>query len=158
MKDLPRSELLIRRLHDRYVRVIDDGRLEDWPALFVPEGLYRIVSRENHERGLPLSIVLCEGRGMMQDRVTGFRRINVYEPQRYSHQISGLEITGDEDGVYSCISNFLVIRTLQSGAMSIFAAGVYVDRVSVEGGQAHFVERTVVNDSRQIDTLLVIPL
>lgn len=157
------TEAAIRRLHDRYVRTIDDDALESWPDLFEPDGRYRVASRENVERGLPLSVMLCEGRGMMRDRVTGFRRINVYEPQRYSHQVSGLAILREEAAeegalVVDCVSNFLVVRTLQGGAMSLFATGVYRDRIVVRGEEALFRMREAVTDSRQIDTLLVIPL
>ena len=82
----------VEDLHSRYVRAIDDDRIEEWPSLFTGDGLYRIITRENHDAGMPLSIMECQGRGMMEDRVTGLRRINVYEPQRYSHQIGGLVI------------------------------------------------------------------
>lgn len=153
-----KEERLLQRLHDRYIRVIDDDMLEQWPELFTQEGVYRITSRENHEQGLPLSVMLCKGRGMMRDRITGFRRINVYEPQRYSHQISGLEVLRVEGGAVDCISNFLVIRTLQGGDISVFASGVYLDRVILEEDRAWFEERVAVTDSRRIDTLLVIPL
>src|SRR5690606_24385264 len=97
-------------------------------------------------------------RGMMEDRVTGFRRINVYEPQRYSHQQSALALVSEENGVVECVSNFLVVRTLQGGAMSLFAVGTYRDRIRLEEGGAVFLERVVVGDSRQVATLLVIPL
>ena len=150
-------ERCIRALQVRYMRVIDDDKLEDWPALFTEAGVYQIVTRENYDRKLPLAIMSCEGRGMMADRVTGMRRINVYEPQRYSHQISGLEVVQAADA-YECVSNFLVVRTMHTGTISIFASGVYRDRVVIEGNTACFVERTAIVDSRQVDTLLVIPV
>jgi anthranilate 1,2-dioxygenase small subunit len=95
---------------------------------------------------------------MLQDRVTGYRRINVYEPQCYRHQISALEIETHAAGGWRCRSNFLVVRTLQLGAMSVFATGCYVDRIVEEGDVLKFAERLVITDSRQTDTLLVIPL
>ena len=51
-----------------YSEVIDGGALERWPALFVEPCLYRIVSKENHDKGLPLSRMLCESLGMLKDR------------------------------------------------------------------------------------------
>jgi len=148
----------IEALHVRYVRTIDDDRIEDWPSLFTVDGLYRIITRENHEQNLPLAIMECQGRNMMHDRVTGLRRINVYEPHRYSHQASGLWIDTVEGNRIQCRSNFLVIRTMAAGAMTIFAAGVYLDTIDLDGEDALFEERTVITDSRQVDTLLVIPL
>lgn len=148
----------INQLHIRYIRVIDDNRLEQWPALFTPDGSYEITTRENRSLGLPLALMSCHGRKMMADRITGLRKINVYEPHGYRHHISGMEITDTENSI-TCISNFQVVRIMHSGAMSIFATGVYEDRIVDDGnGGLLFAERVVITDSRQTDTLLVIPI
>jgi anthranilate 1,2-dioxygenase small subunit len=73
----------IEALHTRYIQSIDEDKLEEWPDLFIETGLYKIVTRENIDQGLPLAVMECRSRGMMQDRVTGLRRIKFYEPQRY---------------------------------------------------------------------------
>ena len=68
---------------------------------------------------------------------------------------SVLESTRAENRVRS---NFTVTRTMSDGAMSVFACGRYLDRVVEDAGRLVLAERTVVLDSRRIDTLLVIPL
>jgi anthranilate 1,2-dioxygenase small subunit len=149
----------IEALHTRYIRAIDDDQLEQWPDLFTEKCLYKIITRENYDQNLPLGVMECRSRGMLQDRVTGLRRINVYEPQRYLHHISGLEIEPVDGRSARCKSNYIVIRTMQDGAMSIFSAGIYVDKIVLETtGVARFEERLVIQDSRRVDTLLVIPL
>jgi anthranilate 1,2-dioxygenase small subunit len=148
----------IEALHTRYIRAIDDDRWEEWPELFTESCLYKIVTRENFEKGLPLSIMECHSRGMLKDRVTGLRTINVYEPHRYLHQISGLAIDSIEGNVARCRSNYLVIRTMIDGAMSIFSAGLYLDKVVLGSGEPRFEERLVLADSRRIETLLVFPI
>ncbi len=148
----------VEALHTRYIRVIDDDRLEEWPGLFTESCVYKIVTRENVDLGLPLPVMECRSRGMLQDRVTGLRRINVYEPQRYLHQISGLEIDPAEDGKVKCRSNYLVVRTLGDGSMTLYSAGIYLDTIVVDGDGAKFHERVVIQDSRRVETLLVIPL
>lgn len=148
----------VEDLHTRYIRVIDDDRIEEWPNLFTGECLYKIVTRENFEQGLPLAVMECRSRGMLMDRVTGLRKINVYEPQRYSHQVSGLEIEQIDENTAACRSNYLVIRTVGDGTMTLFSAGIYLDRVVVRDGCPFFAERIVVQDSRRIETLLAIPL
>jgi anthranilate 1,2-dioxygenase small subunit len=148
----------INQLHNRYVRVLDDDRIEQWPALFTPDGVYEITTRENRALNLPLALMSCHGRNMMLDRITGLRKINVYEPHSYRHMICGLEITGTDNGI-SCVSNFQVVRIMHSGAMSLFATGVYEDRIVESAqGELQFAQRMVITDSRQTDTLLVIPL
>jgi 3-phenylpropionate/cinnamic acid dioxygenase small subunit len=47
---------------------------------------------------------------------------------------------------------------MQDGDMTIFGAGRYVDRVKREAGNWKFASKTVILDSRQIDTLLAIPI
>jgi anthranilate 1,2-dioxygenase small subunit len=153
----------VEDLQARYIRVIDDDRIEEWPDLFTENCLYKIVTRENFDAGLPLAIMECRSRGMLEDRVTGLRRINVYEPQRYSHQVSGLVTEPAGEGPFGpgkvrCRSNYMVVRTLGDGSMSVFSAGVYQDLIVVDGESARFEERIVVQDSRRVETLIVIPL
>ena len=145
-------------LQARYVRVIDEDRLEEWPDLFTETCLYRIVTRENFDAGLPLAVMECRSRGMLRDRVTGYRKINVYEPQRYIHQVSALEIEPVDARTVKCRSNYLVIRTTGDGTMTLFSAGMYLDTILLDEADALFMERTVVQDSRRVETLLVIPL
>lgn len=148
----------IARLNTAYAHAIDDDRLEDWPGFFTEDGLYRIVTRENHEAGLPLAIVHCDGAAMMRDRVRAMRTANIFEPHTYCHTIGPGEISGAGDGVHTARTNFTVVRTMHSGAMSIFACGRYLDRIVEADGALKFAERIVVCDSRTVDTLLVVPL
>ncbi|MEJ0069982.1 MAG: aromatic-ring-hydroxylating dioxygenase subunit beta [Pseudomonadota bacterium] len=152
---------LFRRIEDflvRYVHCIDDDRLEEWPDFFTEHGHYKIISRENHDRGLPLGVMECDSRGMLKDRIESMRRANVYEPHRYRHQVSALQVARHLDGTLECRSNYLVVRTMADGTMSIFSTGRYLDRIQLEDGQPKILERLVVFDSRRIETLLVIPI
>src|SRR5580704_16897623 len=80
----------------------------------------------------------CRSRGMMRDRVTGLRRINFYEPQPHLHQISGLTIDPVDNHNVKCRSNYLVIRTTGDGAMTLYSAGVYLDKIVLNGEGAKF--------------------
>ncbi len=148
----------IEALNTRYIRAIDDDQLEAWPDLFVEKCVYKIVTRENFDRGFSLPLMECASRGMLVDRVTGYRRVNVYEPQRYTHMLSGLVIERIDATRLSCKQNYLVVRTMVGGEMMIFSAGVYLDKLVLGADGAKFEERIVVQESRRVDTLLVIPL
>jgi len=63
----------IQALHTDYVHCIDDDRLEEWPDFFTEAGRYRVITRENHELGLPVSLIYCDGRGMLADRISAMR-------------------------------------------------------------------------------------
>jgi 3-phenylpropionate/cinnamic acid dioxygenase small subunit len=148
----------VEALNTRYIRAIDDDAVEEWPKLFTEECLYRITTRENFSQNLPLPLMEGTSRGMLIDRVFGYRRVNVYEPQRYTHLLSGLVIEPIDATHVRCRQNYAVIRTMVTGEMTIFSAGVYHDRVLLNGDQALFEERIVVQESRRVDTLLVIPI
>ena len=149
---------LIEDLHARYVRCIDDDRLEVWPELFSDPCRYQITTRENVTRHLPLGLLECTSLGMLRDRIEALRRVNVYEPHTYAHHISALEITPREDGTFGARSNYLVVRTSAEGEMVLFSAGVYADIIEIAGDAARFRERIVIAESRRIDTLLVLPV
>jgi anthranilate 1,2-dioxygenase small subunit len=154
---------VIRRieLHDLYTgyaACLDSDALESWPGFFTEDCAYRVTSAENYEAGLPLGLIYATSQNMLKDRVSALRDANIYEPQRYRHLISGVAIGRGAGGLLDVSASFLVIRTMQDGGMTVFAAGRYVD-VVVRGGDGwKFARKIVVLDSRRIDTLLAIPL
>ena len=151
--------LRIEGLMTDYVHCIDDDRLEEWPDFFTDDGRYRIVTRENHEQGMAIGLMYCDGKGMIKDRITALRIANIFEPHTYRHMVSAVRLLGsDDDGAYRTEANVTVTRTMASGDMSVFGCGKYIDRIVEAGDALKFAERTVVLDSRRIDTLLVIPI
>jgi 3-phenylpropionate/cinnamic acid dioxygenase small subunit len=150
--------LAVLDLNARYAEAIDEGRLEEWPAFFTEDGRYRITTAENDEQGLPLSIVYATSRAMLRDRVKALREANVYEAQRYRHLLGPARIEHGADGTLRARASFMVARIMHTGETVLFATGVYRDRIVLDGETARFAERAVILDSRQIDTLLAIPL
>jgi anthranilate 1,2-dioxygenase small subunit len=148
----------IEELNTRYIRAIDDDQLEAWPELFTEKCTYRITTRENFARGYTTPLMECASRGMLIDRVTGYRRVNIYEPHRYTHLLSGLMLEPVDATHVACRQNYVVVRTMVTGEMMIFSAGVYLDRIVLSADGVKFEERIVVQESRRVDTLLVIPL
>jgi anthranilate 1,2-dioxygenase small subunit len=55
-------------------------------------------------------------------------------------------------------TSFLAARIMHTGETTVFATGRYLDRIVLTDAAAHFADKTVILDSRQIDTLLAIPL
>jgi anthranilate 1,2-dioxygenase small subunit len=160
--------LELEALYTDYAACLDSDALERWPEFFIEDCAYRITSAENYEAGLPLGLIYATSKNMLKDRVSALREANIYEPQRYRHLISGIRIerpasaaydaADDDRGALEVTANFLVVRTMQDGAMMLFAAGRYVDRVVPGAPGWRFARKTVVLDSRRIDTLLAIPL
>jgi 3-phenylpropionate/cinnamic acid dioxygenase small subunit len=152
------QRLELETLYADYAACLDADALERWPEFFTEDCHYRVTSAENYEAGLPLGLIYATSKDMLKDRVSALRDANIYEPQRYRHLISGIRIESEETGALEVTANFLVVRTLQDGAMILFAAGRYVDRIVHSGDGWKFARKIAVLDSRQIDTLLAIPI
>jgi anthranilate 1,2-dioxygenase small subunit/terephthalate 1,2-dioxygenase oxygenase component beta subunit len=151
-------QLRIQDLNTRYAQAIDDNKLEVWPDFFTEDGRYRVTTAENVERGLPLGMIYATSRAMLRDRVRSLRDANVYEAQRYRHILSPPFVTADERRGAHAQTSFLIARIMHTGETTLFATGRYEDRVVFDDGAVRFAEKTVILDSRLIDTLLAIPL
>ena len=162
MQVSPTARDAIARLMAQYANVIDNDELERWPALFTEKCIYQIISRRDYEQGLPIGLWFCDNRGMLEDRVSSVREVNVFEPQVYRHVIGPTEIlgrAGDTAGdVYSAQSSYIVVRTMQDGEMLMFSAGRYLDEIVVNNDAALLQKRIVITDSWRYDTLVAIPL
>jgi len=153
------AQLKVQDLLVRYAEAIDDDRLEAWPDFFVEQCRYVITTADNLAQGLPLGLIYATSRAMLRDRVRSLRQANVYEAQRYRHVISPPRLEPMEGALVRARTNFVVVRIMHSGETVIFATGRYDDRIALDAPDGpRFVEKTVVLDSRLIDTLLAIPL
>jgi 3-phenylpropionate/cinnamic acid dioxygenase small subunit len=156
------ATLLLRlaMLNTAYGLAIDSDRLEDWPDFFTEDCLYRVTTAENHAAGLAAGVIYADGRAMLHDRVFALRRANIYERQSYRHVIGMPAVLGrdPEGGAIRAEAPFLVVRTMRGGAMDVFAAGRYLDRVAEREGSLRLAAREVICDSPNFDTLLAIPL
>jgi anthranilate 1,2-dioxygenase small subunit len=150
--------LELEQLYTDYVHCLDADELERWPDFFIEDCFYRITSAENYEAGMPLGLIHATSRNMLKDRVSALREANIYEPQRYRHLVSSIKFVEEHEAALDLMANFLVVRTMQEGDMTLFGTGRYVDQVTRQDGAWKFARKTVVLDSRQIDTLLAIPI
>jgi anthranilate 1,2-dioxygenase small subunit len=147
-----------RALLAAYTYVLDEGPLTGWPALFTESCLYRITTRQNEERNMPLSIMLCDNHAMLYDRVEAVEKANIFEPHYYRHILSDSHLLRTTTDSIWLETSFICVRTMLDGRMCLFAAGKYVDEIVVEGDRWLFRSKTVVLDSSQVDTLIAKPL
>jgi len=157
MDDLA-ARLGVHELLAAYVDCIDDDRLEEWPDFFTENCRYLITNRADHAAGLRHGVVYAASQGMLVDRVLALRKANIYEPHRYRHVVGPIRIRSVENGVAVVQSNFVAVRIMHNGEMTLFATGRYLDRIALNREPFRFMERIVVLDSHKIDTLLVVPL
>jgi anthranilate 1,2-dioxygenase small subunit len=152
----------IEELQYAYVHCIDDDRLEEWPEFFTERCVYKVIPRENTDQNLPVALMYCDSRGMLQDRVVAHRAANLYAPHYYRHLISAIRILGQEHGEITAQTNYTVFRTMADpihyGETEIYSVGKYIDRIVFEEDKARFQEKIVIVDTCKIQSLLVTPL
>lgn len=60
-----------------YASCIDQGEIERWPTLFTPAGSYELVPADNVASGMPVALIFCRDRAMIQDRATAILHANI---------------------------------------------------------------------------------
>lgn len=156
--DARELRLELEELYATYTACLDEERFEEWPEFFTDECLYKIVPRENFERGLPLATWLCESKAMLRDRVVMIRKTGVYGPRWIRRMTSGLRVLGWDGGALEVRANYLAVETLLDELTRVFNAGQYRDRVVVEDGRLKFREKLCVFDSLLVPNSLIYPL
>lgn len=148
----------IEDLYAGYIACVDSGRLEAWPEFFTENCVYKIIPRENHDRGLPLATLAFESRGMLKDRVYGTTQTLFHQPYYQRHILSGLRVTGRAGAGWTCEANYLVIRTKLGEPSEVFNTGRYLDTVVREGSALKFAEKLCVFDSELIPNSIIYPI
>jgi 3-phenylpropionate/cinnamic acid dioxygenase small subunit len=141
-----------------YGALLDAAQYEDWLGLFAAECGYRVVPRENYERGLAAALILCDTRAMLEDRIMALREANKYNIHSDRHLIGLPRILGSEGRTLEVEAPFVVHQTDQEGETRLFATGLYHDRLEPEGGRLKIRDKFVLLDSFAVPSLLATPL
>ena len=148
----------LRDLYDDYVAYLDERDFDAWLELFLEDSEYRIQSRENFERGLPLATVRCESRRMLADRVHAIRNTQTFAPRNVRRFVSGLRVRRITDAGVEVGASFLVVESLEDEPSRAHMAGSYLDVVTSVGGVLKFRSKVAVYDSPIIPISLIYPV
>jgi anthranilate 1,2-dioxygenase small subunit len=144
-----------------YARALDQGRLMDWVEFFADDAFYAVTARENHDAGLPVGLVHCEGKGMIHDRAFAISKTAMFAPRYLRHFISNLHL-GEiaADGAVEVESNYLLVQTLfDRPEPKLHQVGAYHDRfVRAGDGKLLLARRVCVYDTLLVDNSLVYPV
>jgi 3-phenylpropionate/cinnamic acid dioxygenase small subunit len=147
----------LRDFYDEYYIILDDVRLDDWPALFTEDCIYRVIPRENFESGYTLSTIYAESRGMLIDRVMGVMRTQMYAPRSYRRFPGPLKIVSRDGDSVRVRHNLLLVQTLIDKQTEIVLSAVCHDVLTLDEGRVRLRERIVVFDSEMIPNSLIYP-
>jgi salicylate 5-hydroxylase small subunit len=145
-------------LYCAYDDALNNGDLENWPPLFIEDCLYKILPRDNHERGLPVAVIYCESRAMLADRVVAIRETALYAPRIARRMTSGVCVREVDEGSWRMTANFAMFETMPNQPSTLFLCGRSLDKVVEQDGAMRFAERMFVYDSTIIPASLVYPI
>lgn len=148
----------IRDFYDEVAECLDDDEIERFPSYFVNDCIYQVVSRENYARGLPQAAMLCDGLGMLRDRVTALRETQVYVPRIWRHFISGVRVTNDEERELYVRANFMVTESMSDQNPTVFLVGEYQDVLVRDGTGFKFRQRLAIYDNHHVVRSLIVPV
>ena len=151
-------QLEVDQLNAAYAAALDEKRFADWPLFFVEDGQYKLQARENFDRGLPLTLIALESRGMMKDRVYGITQTIYHGPYYTRHVVSPARVLSDEGGRIMAQSNYAVFRTRPGDATEVYNVGRYIDEIERTEAGLLFRSRLCVYDSEMVLNSLIYPI
>lgn len=139
--------------------VLDARELERWPLFFTEDGVYRLQSRENFDRGLPLCTMALEGRGMLKDRVYGALKTIFHDPYSQRHIVGAPRLLGvDAAGRLHCEASYVVVRTKRDAMPEILSVGRSIDSVARTPEGLLFARHQVIFDNDLIPNSIIDPI
>ena len=145
--------------NNAYAAALDEQRLFDWAEMFVDDGFYVVISRENADRNMPVGLIYCESKGMILDRAVAMKT-EMFAPRYLRHIIGNAQVLGEEpNGDIRARANYVVIQVLfDRPAATLHQVGVYYDKFRRVDGALKLAERRCVYDNLLVDNALCLPV
>lgn len=147
----------VEEFHFEYAAVLDRCEIERWPEFFTQDGVYRLIARDNADLNLPLSLMSCEGMGMLKDRAYAIAHTEMFAPRYIKHLISNIRVTDYDARTITAEANYIVLETLIDEPTQILQAGSYYDVFAIEGAKLLIQERRCIYDTLLVPTCVVFP-
>ena len=150
----------IESFNARYAQALDEQRLADWTDMFTEDALYVVLSRENFDRRLPVGLIYCENKRMIQDRAFALMETSMFAP-RYLRHIIGNQIAlgAESNGTVKSRANYVVLQVLLDRPdATLHQVGVYYDVFRRVGDTLKLAQRRCVYDNLLVPNALCIPV
>lgn len=140
-----------------YADTLDRGDIEQWPSYFTEDGVYRLIARDNADANLPLSLMSCEGMGMLKDRAYAIAHTEMFAPRYTMHQIAQVRVTDFDGQIISAQANYVIYETLIDEPTRLLQCGKYRDTFLMQGDKLLIKERICIYDTVLVPTCIVYP-
>ena len=143
-----------------YAAALDEQRLTDWTEMFTEDAFYVVISRENADRALPVGLIYCDSKRMIEDRAFALEKTTMFAPRYLRHIIGNLQVVGEDgNGAIRARANYALIQVLYDRPEAkLHQVGAYRDVFRRVDGVLKLAERRCVYDSLLIDNALCLPV
>ena len=152
------THMALTRLYADYAHAVDSGQWDLWPEFFTEQCVYKLIPRENHERGFPLCTLSFTSKGMLKDRVYGIQETLYHDPYYQRHVVGAPVVRRVEGERIHAEANYAVFRTKLDKASTVFNVGRYIDTIVPTPEGLKFAERLCVYDSEMIPNAIIYPI
>ena len=154
----PTDQMALAQLYAEYASKVDAADWDGWCELFTDDCVYRLVPRENHERGLPLATLSFESKGMLKDRAYAIRETLFHDPYYQRHIVGAPRVLSVDAESIHAEANYAVFRTKLSQLTTVFNVGRYLDVVVRTPEGLKFKARQAIYDSEMIPNSIIYPI
>jgi len=143
-----------------YAAALDEQRLTDWTQMFTEDAFYVVISRENADHALPVGLIYCDSKRMIEDRAFALEKTTMFAPRYLRHIIGNLQVVGEDgNGAIRARANYALIQVLYDRPEAkLHQVGAYRDVFRRVDGVLKLAERRCVYDSLLIDNALCLPV
>lgn len=156
------TRLEVEDLFYAYADCLDHGDIGDWADFFTDDCVYKLISKENFDLGLPLGTIFAEGKGGILDRIAAVTKTTVYHERAYTHLISNTRVLSDKGGEIEMTANYAVLETLPNQYTKILNSGRYLAKLARQGDggrdKLKIRELTCVFDSALVPASIIYPI
>ncbi|MDC0712979.1 aromatic-ring-hydroxylating dioxygenase subunit beta [Stigmatella sp. ncwal1] len=107
----------------RYATSLDDGPLAHWPRCFTEDGHYRLIPRENFLQGVPVALLHCTSRAVMEERVKSLYRVQATVPYACRHLYTNVQVEQGSTGRVLVRANYAVYHAVDEGEVDLLSVG-----------------------------------
>lgn len=150
--------LQLNQFYQDYAAAVDAAQWDRWIELFTPDCTYRVQSRENFDRNLPMAALALEGQGMLKDRIYGITETIFHDPYMQTHVVAAPRIRSIQPDLIESEANYAVYRTKYDGIAQVFNVGRYIDRIRPTEDGLRLESRQCIFDNDMILNSLIYPI
>ena len=148
---------MVEEFHYEYAAVMDRCEILRWPSFFTEDATYRLMARDNADAGMPLSLMSCDGMGMLKDRAYAIANTEMFAPRYIQHHISQIRVTGASGDAITAEAAYIILETLIDEPTRLLQCGRYFDTFRRSGEALLLHDRRAIYDTVVVPTCIVFP-